>query len=79
MESTVLDRAIRFATHAHSGQERRERLGYSFRPVTWLPGGRCTCPADAAKIKYFYNRGFPGIFEEPTNLPYPSFLSSMAL
>lgn len=74
MESTVLDGAIRFATHAHSGQELRERLGYSLRHVAWLPGGRYTYPADAAKIEYFYDRGFPDIFEEPINLPYPSFL-----
>ncbi len=55
-------------------KELRERLGYSLRHVAWLPGGRYTYPADAAKIEYFYDRGFPDIFEEPINLPYPSFL-----
>ena len=55
-------------------RERRERLGYRFRPMAWLPGGGYTYPVDAAKTEYFYDRGFSDIFEEPMNLPYPSFL-----
>ena len=55
-------------------QDRRELLGDRFRPMVWLPGGRYTYPTDATKTEYFYDRGFPDIFEKPTNLPYPSFL-----
>ncbi|AEB07614.1 putative L-ascorbate 6-phosphate lactonase [Coriobacterium glomerans PW2] len=53
---------------------RRDRMGYTFYPFAWLPGGSFIYPRDAEKIAYFHDRGFSDHHMHPTDVPYPSFL-----
>lgn len=55
-------------------QMRKHRLQYKFKPFIWEVGGRFLYPDDKDKMQYNYPRGFDDVFQEPINLPYPSFL-----
>lgn len=53
---------------------RRERFGYRFHPLCWLPGGRFVYPDDRNKLEYYHDRGFDDRYTHPIDLPYTSFL-----
>lgn len=55
-------------------ERRKHRLQYGFTPFLWEPGGKFVYPRDRAVLEYHHPRGFPDIFEAPTDLPFPSFL-----